>query len=100
LHQPEELKPVLTIILAYNEAESLMQMMNKQVAAFVFYFLKDAAFPEMFLFEFLCKTCNATLVAEIQECEWDTDTQTITTMCKKKQHGGRDDSILSVIQAK
>ncbi len=59
--------------------------MNKQVAAFLFYFLKDVALPEKFLRSLLKKTFDATLVAEIDDCDWDKDTQTITTPCKKNQ---------------
>ncbi len=46
LHQTEELGPVLAIIFACKEAERLVQMMNKQVAAFLYYFLLDAALPK------------------------------------------------------
>jgi hypothetical protein len=60
-------------------------MMNKQVAAFLFYFLKDAALPETFLRSLLKETCDATLVAEIDDFVWDKDTQTITTPHEKKQ---------------
>ncbi len=59
--------------------------MNKQVAVFLYYFLRDAALPEKFLMEILCKTCDSTLIAEIHDCNWDTEMQTITTPCKKKQ---------------
>jgi hypothetical protein len=85
LHQTEELGPVLAIIPACKEAELLAQIMNKQVTAFLYYFLKDAALTKKFLRELLCETCHATLVAEIQDYNWDLDTQTITTPHKKKQ---------------
>ena len=39
LHQTEQLGPVLAIIPACEEAERLVHMMNKQVAAFLYYFL-------------------------------------------------------------
>ncbi len=60
LHQPEELGPVLAIIPACKKAEHLIHMMNKQVTAFLFHFLKDAALPEMFLRSILKETCDAT----------------------------------------
>ncbi len=66
-------------------------MINKQVAAFLYYFLKDAAFPKRFLMALFCETCNATLVAEIQDWDWDKNMQTITAPCKKKQdHNAKD----------
>jgi hypothetical protein len=49
LHQPKEVGPVLAIIPACKEAERLVHMMNKEVAAFLYYFLKDTALPEKFL---------------------------------------------------
>jgi hypothetical protein len=85
LHQIKKLVPVLAIIPTCKGAEHLVQMMNKQVTAFSCYFLKDVALPKKFLMELLCETCNATSVAKIQDCKWDSDTQTITTPRKKKQ---------------
>jgi hypothetical protein len=62
-------------------------MMNKQVAAFLFYFLTTiGALPKMFVMDLLKATCDATLVAEIADCEWDPDTQTITTPQEKKEN--------------
>ncbi len=84
LHQSEELGPVLAIIPACTEAERLVQMMNKQVAAFLFYFLEDASLPEKFVLDLITATCDATLVSKISECKWDSKTQTITTPHKKK----------------
>jgi hypothetical protein len=66
LHQAKELGPVLVIIPACNEAERLVHMMNKQVAAFIYYLLKDVALPKRFLTALLCETYDATLVAEIR----------------------------------
>ena len=87
LHQTEELGPVLAIIPACSEAEQLVHMMNKQVAAFLFYFLTTvAALPKKFVMDLLKATCDATLVAEIADCEWDPDTQTITTPQEKKEN--------------
>jgi hypothetical protein len=91
LHQTKELGHILSIIPACKEAERLIQMMNKQVTAFLYYFLKDVALPKKFLRELLCETCNATLVAKIQNCDWDLDTQTINTLCKKKQDQDTED---------
>ncbi len=66
-------------------------MMNKQVAAFLFDFLKDAALPKRFLMALLCETCNAKLVAEIQDCNWDKDMHIITTPYKKSQDHDAED---------
>ena len=63
LHQTEELGPVLAIIPLCSKAETMVHMMNKQVAAFLYYFLKDAALPVKFIMDLLCATCDATLVS-------------------------------------
>jgi hypothetical protein len=83
--------PVLAIIPACEEAERLVQMMNKQVAAFLFYFLKDASVPEKFLLDLLNWTCDPTLVKEIPDCVWDSATQTLTTFQEKKEDTDIDD---------
>ena len=88
LHQTEELGPVLAIIPACTEAETMVHMMNKQVAAFLYYFLKDAALPVKFIMDLLQATCDTTLVAEIKDCDWDLDTQTLTTPQEKKEDKG------------
>ena len=40
----------------------------------------------MFVVDLLKATCDATLVAEIVDCKWDPDTQTITTPHKKMDY--------------
>ncbi len=61
-------------------------MMNKQVAAFLFYYLTTiTALPQKFVLDLLKATCDATLVAEITDCKWDTSTQTIITPNKKQE---------------
>jgi hypothetical protein len=39
----------------------------------------------------LCETCNAMLMAEVQDCDWDKNTQTNTTLCKKNQDHNAED---------
>jgi len=79
LHQTEELGPVLAIIPSCTKAKTMVHMMNKQVASFLYYFLKDAALPLKFIMALLQATCDASLVAEIKDCDWDLDTQILTT---------------------
>ena len=59
LHQVEEMGPTLAIIPACEEAERIVHMMNKQVAAFLFYYLTAiAALPKKFVMELLKATCG------------------------------------------
>jgi hypothetical protein len=88
LNQTGELGPVLAIIPLCSEAETLVHMMNKQVAVFLYYFLKDAALPVKFIMDLLCATCDATLVTEIKDCDWDSNTQTLTTPPKEEGRQG------------
>ena len=86
LHQVEEMGPTLAIIPACEEAERIVHMMNKQVTAFLFYYLTTmAALPKTFVMELLKATCNATLVSEIDNCQWDPETLTITTPHEQKE---------------
>jgi hypothetical protein len=85
LHQVEEMGPTLAIIPACEEAERIVHMMNKQVAAFLYYYLTTiAALPKKFVMELLHATCDATLVSEIDDCQWDPETLSITTPHEKK----------------
>jgi hypothetical protein len=79
LHQTEELGSVLAIIPLCSKVETMVHMMYKQVAIFLYYFLKDAALPGKFIMDLLRATCDATLFAEIKDCDWDLITQTLTT---------------------
>jgi hypothetical protein len=85
LHQTEALRPVLAITPACFEAELMVSMMNKQIAAYLYYYLKEAALPDQFVMDLLPETCDPTLVAEIKECEWDSDTRTLTTPQEKTE---------------
>jgi hypothetical protein len=86
LHQVEEMGPTLAIIPACEEADRIVHMMNKQVAAFLFYYLTTiAALPKKFVMELLKATCDATLVSEIEDCQWDPETLTITTPHEQKE---------------
>ena len=62
LHQTEKMGPVLAIIPACSEAEHLVQMMNKHVAGFLFYFLIKASLPVTFVMDLIKVTCDPTLV--------------------------------------
>jgi len=80
LHQVEEMGPTLAIIPACEEAERIVHMMNKQVTAFLFYYLTTiAALPKTFVMELLKATCDAMLVTEIDDCQWDPESLTLTT---------------------
>jgi hypothetical protein len=86
LHQVEEMGPTLAIIPACEEAERIVHMLNKQVAAFLFHYLTTiAARPKTFVMELLKATCDATLVSEIEDCQWDPETMTITTPHEQKE---------------
>ena len=85
LHQTEELGSVLAIIPLCSKVETMVHMMYKQVAIFLYYFLKDAALPGKFIMDLLRATCDATLFAEIKDCDWDLITQTLTTPKRRRR---------------
>ena len=92
LHQVEEMGPTLAIFPACEEAERMVHSMYKQVAAFLFHYLTTiAALPSKFVRELLEATCDATLVSEIDKCEWNPETLTITTPHEKKEEDDIDE---------
>jgi hypothetical protein len=84
VHQEDLWKPVYVVIPQAEEAKWMMGMMHKNLPAFLYYILSDAGFTEEFLQDLLCKTCEASLVAEITTCKWDRSTRTLTTRADKK----------------
>jgi len=86
LHQVEEMGPTLAIFPACKEVERIIHVMNNQVTAFLFYYIMTiTALLKKFVMELLKATCNATLVSEIDDCQWDPETLSITTPHEQKE---------------
>ena len=54
-------------------------MMNKNTAAYLYYYLLDMQVDRSFLLALLGKSCCPTLVHAIQECTWDSKERSLLT---------------------
>ena len=84
VHQEDFCKPTYVIIPQAEEAERMIGMMHKNLAAFLFHFLTESGFTEDFIKELLKRSCEASLVAEVPLCKWDGATRTLTTPADEK----------------
>jgi hypothetical protein len=47
--------------------------------------------PQKIIMDLLKETCDPTLVAQIPDCDWETDMQTLTTPYEKKYNNALED---------
>eukprot|EP00956_Cyclotella_meneghiniana_P000636 scaffold685_cov48-Cyclotella_meneghiniana.AAC.2 len=80
IHQGAPMMPVDVVIGNCAEAERMMLMINKNPAAYFFYYLRDVGKvdPE-FLMKMLDKVMDPTLMKEIEKCKWDVKELVLTT---------------------
>jgi hypothetical protein len=78
-HQQDISMPTHLIIPNTPEAERLVEMMNKNLPAFLQYTLKEQGLPDGFITDLLKNSCEASMLAEMSRCTWDAKTRTLTT---------------------
>ena len=79
-HQSSISKPAHLVVPNTPEAERMINMMNKNLPAYLYHTLIEHGLPEDFVEELLEKSCEATMLAERHRCKWDTATKTLTTV--------------------
>ena len=79
-HQSSISKPTHLVVPNTPEAERMINMMNKNLPAYLYHTLIEHGLPEDFVEELLEKSCEATMLAERHRCKWDTATKTLTTV--------------------
>ena len=80
IHQGAPMMPVDVVVGNCEEAERMMLMINKNPAAFFFYYLRDVAKVDAgFLKVLLEKTMDPTLVKDIDKCKWDAVAKVLTS---------------------
>ena len=79
LHQAGAMAHVDVVIGKTKEAEEMMEMMNKNVAAYLSYYLAKTSLPEAIIKRLLEVSVDPTLLLEVKNCEWDPKTKTLTT---------------------
>jgi len=79
-HQSSISKPTHLVVPNTPEAERMINMMNKNLPAYLYHTLIEHGLPEDFVEELLEKSCEATMLAERHRCKWDTATKNLTTV--------------------
>jgi hypothetical protein len=79
VHQGGISKPTHIIIPNTPEAEQLVGMMNKNLPAFLFHTLKEQGLPKDFIDSLLRNSCEATMLANMSQCTWDSVNWVLTT---------------------
>ena len=78
VHQAAAMSPVDVVIVNTEEASKMVEMMNRNVAAFLSYVMLEWDMDESFIKTLLSKTVDPELVADIVNYMWDK--KDITTM--------------------
>jgi hypothetical protein len=85
VHQEDLCKPTHIIIPQAEEAERMVGMMNKNLAAFLYHMLLEMDFMEEVIKLLIKKSCEVSLVPVVPMCKWDSKTRTLTTP-EDKEH--------------
>lgn len=93
VHQGVGMTEVEAVVPDSEDYHRLTEMMNKNVAAYTYYYLTTMhKMDSNFVLKLLDKTMDPNLVADFKDCEWDKSTFTITTPQEKKDDA-RDDAL-------
>ena len=65
------------------EAETMVAMMNKQLPAYLKFYLDDLGVDKDFIRKLLTRACCPELIHEINSCRWDKETKVLTTPGEK-----------------
>lgn len=79
VHQAAVMSAVDVVVGNTEEAEKLLEMMNKNVAAFLYHIMRSWNMDEKFVEELLCASVDPDLVGEMDKCHWDVKTNTLRT---------------------
>jgi hypothetical protein len=78
-HQRSISTPTHLVVPNTPEAERIVNMMNKNLPAYLYHSLIEHGLPQEFVEDLLDHSCEATMLAERHRCKWDTATKTLTT---------------------
>ena len=67
------------------EVETIVLMMNKQVAAYLIYYLVGKGLNEGFIRELVAASCDVVLVEEISRCQLDLKMMMLTIPADKEE---------------
>ena len=61
------------------EAETMVAMMNKQLPAYLTFYLHNLRMDKYFIRKLLTRACCPALIHKINTCQWDKETKVLTT---------------------
>ena len=80
LHQGEPMGAVDVVVGSYEQAEQMVLMINKNSAAYCYYFLTTVAgMDSEFISRVVIGCFDPILVRDIDNCQWDAETRVLTT---------------------
>ena len=82
-HQRGHMRSVDIVIPNIPEAETMVAMMNKQLPAYLTFYLDDLGMDKDFISKLLTRSCCPSLMHEIYSCQWDKETKMLTTPGEK-----------------
>ena len=85
LHQLSPLAVVEALVSNAPEAEVMVGQMQKNVAAYLWFYLLDQGMPEEFIRRLLDESCDPTLIRATKECTWDKATRVLTTPADEEE---------------
>ena len=77
VHQAAAISPVDVVVGNTEEAGKMIEIMNKNVAAFLYHAMWGWNMDEEFIGNILCASVDPELVADIDNCKLDATTQTL-----------------------
>jgi hypothetical protein len=85
LHQREPHGPVDMVIPNTSKAEAHFEMVNKQLAGYLYHVLPLFGATETFIKTILWQSMDAGLATEVPRCKYDKETQILMTPCNAQQ---------------
>jgi hypothetical protein len=85
VHQEGIMMPTYIVIPNTPEAERMLLIMNNNLPAFFYHMLLEQGQPEEFIKDLLACTCEASMLGEMHNCQWDAETCTLTTTNEAKR---------------
>ena len=79
IHQEQAMADVEAVVPRTPDAETMTLMMEKNIAAYLRFYLKDANMPEDFVTRLLDVSCDPSILHEAKHCTWDSKTRVLTT---------------------
>ena len=79
VHQASPMKSMNVVIGNSKEGVAMVEMLNKNIAAYLYYFLPTTGMEMEFIVRLVKCTIDPSLAKEIDKCTWDEKNRTLTT---------------------